>query len=451
MQMRAEEVKLSEPIVGRLGTSLHLAFREHGCTSRLTRMLAELRTVRLRKTNFGDFRIDHDSGKHDDQAMAIGLAVVNLSPPSRRSGPVLYTEEEIRLEDFNVALEQARSNGLLPKPAALGHRFSGDFAMPESITTFREEDQSQNGKTAASPFGHSAARDEDDPLRPARPLTVRLGERKPNIMSTCIETGQRFGRWTVLGRAANTRDGDPRWWWYCRCACGTERAVRGTNLRRGVTRSCGCLDRELTGARSLTHGLSRPGQEHPLYATWMTMKQRCSNPNRRSGPTTAAAASRSVTAGAALTGSPTSSRTWARSPHRSTPSTASTTTGRTHLELSMGYPPRAGPQPPAAPEETPGRREPPCRMTPSLRTAALAITTQGAFIPAAVCAAIRHPLQRDLLAARRDRADVDPEIVAAIEMIDASGPGGRTKRFQTFHKTFQTWTLHVATWSSGPR
>ena len=103
-------------------------------------------------------------------------------------------------------------------------------------------------------------------------------------MSTCIETGQRFGRWTVLGRAANTRDGDPRWWWYCRCACGTARAVRGTNLRRGVTRSCGCLDRELTGARSLTHGLSRPGQEHPLYATWMTMKQRCSNPNRQKWP-----------------------------------------------------------------------------------------------------------------------------------------------------------------------
>jgi hypothetical protein len=65
---------------------------------------------------------------------------------------VLYGESEIKAEEFNVALERARASGLIPKPAPLGHRFSGDFAMPESVTAFREDDQSQNGKLAPSPF-----------------------------------------------------------------------------------------------------------------------------------------------------------------------------------------------------------------------------------------------------------------------------------------------------------
>jgi len=155
MQMRAEEVKLSEPIVGRLGTSLHLAFREHRVhIPNDEDLLAELRTVRLRRTSFGDFRIDHDSGKHDDQAMAIGLAVVNLAGPSQRSGPILYTAEELRDEDSRVALAHARTAGLIPEPVPTigGRAYGGDTSMPTEVTWGREDSQENNGKTAPSPF-----------------------------------------------------------------------------------------------------------------------------------------------------------------------------------------------------------------------------------------------------------------------------------------------------------
>ena len=53
--------------------------------------------------------------------------------------------------------------------------------------------------------------------------------------------GQRFGRWTVLSRAANI---GTRAVWHCRCDCGAEADVRGDALRRGKSLSCGCLAME---------------------------------------------------------------------------------------------------------------------------------------------------------------------------------------------------------------
>jgi len=65
-------------------------------------------------------------------------------------------------------------------------------------------------------------------------------------------TGKRFGRWTVL---AILRDrGAVRW--LCRCDCGTSRIVHGKLLRKGKSKSCGCLKRELSRKRATTHGMS---------------------------------------------------------------------------------------------------------------------------------------------------------------------------------------------------
>lgn len=54
-------------------------------------------------------------------------------------------------------------------------------------------------------------------------------------------TGQRFGRWTVLGMTTRTStDGHKRTACLCRCDCGTERVVYAQSLRSGLTKSCGC-------------------------------------------------------------------------------------------------------------------------------------------------------------------------------------------------------------------
>lgn len=62
--------------------------------------------------------------------------------------------------------------------------------------------------------------------------------------------GRTYGRLTVIARAGS--DGGGRASWRCRCACGFEKVVRGENLRRGRSTSCGCLTRELAAALYLT-------------------------------------------------------------------------------------------------------------------------------------------------------------------------------------------------------
>ncbi len=52
-------------------------------------------------------------------------------------------------------------------------------------------------------------------------------------------TGHIFSRLTVEGRAGRTTDGHIAW--QCKCVCGARCVVSGKNLRKGHTRSCGCL------------------------------------------------------------------------------------------------------------------------------------------------------------------------------------------------------------------
>lgn len=63
--------------------------------------------------------------------------------------------------------------------------------------------------------------------------------------------GKTFGRLTVVEQAPAPAGKTGREAWYrCRCQCGGEITTRGTSLRRGITRSCGCLRREETQRRN---------------------------------------------------------------------------------------------------------------------------------------------------------------------------------------------------------
>lgn len=58
--------------------------------------------------------------------------------------------------------------------------------------------------------------------------------------------GQRFGRLTVLKRSEDhvTAGGRKLVTYACVCDCGNEKIVRADKLRKGSTRSCGCIVRE---------------------------------------------------------------------------------------------------------------------------------------------------------------------------------------------------------------
>jgi hypothetical protein len=90
--------------------------------------------------------------------------------------------------------------------------------------------------------------------------------------------GEKFGRLTITGLCrsgvlfAN-----------CICDCGTEKSIRLKDLKRGMTRSCGCLARQVTVercSRLATHRMSAS----PEHKIWRGMIDRCRNPKSKYYP-----------------------------------------------------------------------------------------------------------------------------------------------------------------------
>ena len=84
-------------------------------------------------------------------------------------------------------------------------------------------------------------------------------------------SGERFGKLTVLHRLPNRENG--RTAWLCQCDCGNQCEVTTHSLRRGHTKSCGCLSIELNhgGANDLTGKVI--GRLTPLYPTAQRTKK----------------------------------------------------------------------------------------------------------------------------------------------------------------------------------
>jgi len=63
-------------------------------------------------------------------------------------------------------------------------------------------------------------------------------------------TGHRFGRLFVLGPKKGIYKN--RIVWLCRCDCGAEKLVFGSDLKAGKVKSCGCLRNEIVVRRNKT-------------------------------------------------------------------------------------------------------------------------------------------------------------------------------------------------------
>ena len=98
------------------------------------------------------------------------------------------------------------------------------------------------------------------------------------MLTLGIDPGLRFGRLTVLSRDGHIR---MRAAYRCQCDCGQEVRIEGYKLRKGHTRSCGCLKRERTavmGHATRKHGHWIGGAESPTYQSWRAMVKRCTQP-----------------------------------------------------------------------------------------------------------------------------------------------------------------------------
>jgi hypothetical protein len=111
-------------------------------------------------------------------------------------------------------------------------------------------------------------------------LCKKLGLQKYKIKPSNL-VGMKFGRLRVIKKL----NGSKRWHaarYRCRCRCGGVSEVFGQNLKRGVTRSCGCL-KNRTGKQAAGYKNGHWTKEmRPIRVAFRCMHVRCNdlnNPN----------------------------------------------------------------------------------------------------------------------------------------------------------------------------
>lgn len=87
-------------------------------------------------------------------------------------------------------------------------------------------------------------------------------------------SGQRFLRLVAVSYVGDSR-------WECLCDCGNSVTVIGNSLRKGFTKSCGCLSSEMAADRLFKHGHARAKNNSPEYRAWAAARERCTNPNKK--------------------------------------------------------------------------------------------------------------------------------------------------------------------------
>jgi hypothetical protein len=92
-------------------------------------------------------------------------------------------------------------------------------------------------------------------------------------------TGKIFGNLTVLsyeGLSSPSSNGKQYTQWKCFCACGSIKVIKGSLLRSGHAKSCGCLwekHKEEFGKQAVKHGFM--ADHLRLYKIWQGMMRRC--------------------------------------------------------------------------------------------------------------------------------------------------------------------------------
>ena len=97
------------------------------------------------------------------------------------------------------------------------------------------------------------------------------------MFSVCVDmSGQIFGRLTVIRRNGTRGSGAL---WLCRCECGNEVTVARSELKRGQSKSCGCLRSERLRVRAIArntkHSQCRRRNSTGAWNSWRAAIRRC--------------------------------------------------------------------------------------------------------------------------------------------------------------------------------
>ena len=96
-------------------------------------------------------------------------------------------------------------------------------------------------------------------------------------------TGKRFGRLTVIRlynkkqMYRNNKKCGFEYYYLCKCDCGNEKIIRSYALTDNMTKSCGCLHKEVVSAKTREKNIKHGMSKSDLYKKWSGMKSRCYN------------------------------------------------------------------------------------------------------------------------------------------------------------------------------
>ena len=102
----------------------------------------------------------------------------------------------------------------------------------------------------------------------AVPIPIGVEQRAPKGCQFKDRAGEKFSRWAAVMLVGFKRG---RAFWLWKCDCGSLAVVEAHAVACGLSKSCGCLQRESV----TTHGASYS----PEYHTWLSIIARCFNKN----------------------------------------------------------------------------------------------------------------------------------------------------------------------------
>lgn len=94
-----------------------------------------------------------------------------------------------------------------------------------------------------------------------------------------ITIGTKIGRLEVIAEGTPSQNpNDKGKYWKCKCSCGNITNTRAQSLRSGLSKSCGCLQREWATQANRKHG----EYSTKTYRTWSSIKARCCRKSHKS-------------------------------------------------------------------------------------------------------------------------------------------------------------------------
>lgn len=82
-------------------------------------------------------------------------------------------------------------------------------------------------------------------------------------------SNKRFGKLTALTPIKINN----KYSWNCICDCGNEKIIMGSNLSRGISKSCGCHKKNVIKNLNKKHGMAKTR----IFKIWVGIRKRCTN------------------------------------------------------------------------------------------------------------------------------------------------------------------------------